>query len=407
VALAWGTRCGLAGATAAPEALGQARDPDSLPRAAPAEVGIRPQKLRELIAFLDAELKAETFPGCALVASRYGKVFLEEYKGTYLALGGGRKQCEPAVSYMLFSFSKGVSATVIATARQEGLLDYDVPVSRYIPEFTGQGKEAVTLRHVLTHAAGIPSAPFHPVTTPAQWDAAIKALQSVKVEWSPGSRTQYHGFGMLVAAEALRRVSKQRPWNTLCRERLFEPLGASSLTFALPAANSPVALTPGFFDSLEGKGGQFIGHPAGGCFGTVLDALRVLNLHLTGGAWQGRTILRPQTVAEMHTVQYRKEIAAARANKKPPTHETWGLGWLLRGDGPVTGPVPWFGFRDQSEAAVFGHAGIDTVIGVASPARQVALMFLTTRSPKNGDTTTRLRNEVVNRMLAAVERAPA
>ena len=102
----------------------------------------------------------------------------------------------------------------------------------------------------------------------------------------------------------------------------------------------------------------------------------------------------------MHTVQYAREIQAALDRGEQPKHENWAVGWLLRGEAPGGGSG-WFGFRDQNNPAIFGHAGIDTVIGVADPSTDVAFMFNTTRSPKSAEETVRLRNEVTNRILAA------
>ena len=63
----------------------------------------------------------------------------------------------------LCSLSKLISATVIVMLRDQGLLDYDVPVAENIPEFTGGGKNSITIRHLLTHSAGLPRVPLGPV----------------------------------------------------------------------------------------------------------------------------------------------------------------------------------------------------------------------------------------------------
>jgi hypothetical protein len=98
----------------------------------------------------------------------------------------------------------------------------------------------------------------------------------------------------------------------------------------------------------------------------------------------------------MHTVQYEKEIAAARAAGEPPKHEPWGLGLLLRGDGPACEAHKWFGFYDQSSSGIFGHAGIDTLIGVADLKTRVAFVFATTDSPKPAEKTIPVRNQVTD-----------
>ena len=359
----------------------------------------------DITRFLDDEHAAGTFPGASLIASKRGKVRFKRQVGTYCGLARRDAPLTGDVIHPFFSYSKLVSATVVVMAQADGLVEYDRPVQAYIPEFTGGGKEKITLRHLLTHSAGIPNAPFGPVHTGAGWSTALKTVCDLRTEWEPGSKTLYHGLtGLFVAAEAVRRVAGGKRWEQLCRERLFEPIGARSLTFDLPPEGAPVALTPQPKElpkRLEEAFG-FLGHPAGGCFGTVGDALKVLHLHLSGGVWRRKRLIPAKALAEMHAVQYRAEIEKARAAGTAPAHEPWGLGPLVRGDGPKTGSHDWFGFRDQPSPGVFGHAGIDTFIGVADPATSNALIFVTTDSPKPPEKTVPLRNGVTNRVFTAL-----
>src|SRR5918997_688332 len=61
--------------------------------------------------------------------------------------------------FVVWSVTKGVTATAIHILAERGLLDYDTPIARYWPEFGARGKHAVTVRHALTHTAGIPAMP--------------------------------------------------------------------------------------------------------------------------------------------------------------------------------------------------------------------------------------------------------
>jgi CubicO group peptidase (beta-lactamase class C family) len=89
--------------------------------------------------------------------------------------------------------------------------------------------------------------------------------------------------------------------------------------------------------------------------------------------------------------------------KQTPSHEPWALGWLLRGSAPPREAEAWFGLRDQKNQATFAHAGVDTFLGAADPALDVAFVFNTTASPKSHEEATRLRNEVTNRVFAVVD----
>lgn len=374
---------------------------DAFPVVAPPEVDVDAQRLAKALEFIDAEVRAGSVPGAALVATRRGKKFVEHYCGAYRALDGTDQPFHKKVANPLFSFSKGIAATVAVMAHQDGLIDYDLPVSTYIPEFPAGGKEAVTLRHLLTHSAGIPSVSGGSVLTEELWRAFVKTVCAAPIEWPAGSRTAYHGVsGMFVVAEAVRRVSGMKPWNVLCRERLFEPIGAQSLSFASMAADYPVAALPSYFANLDKFG--LAGHPAGGCFGTPDDMLRVLNLITNGGSWQGKTLIRPDALKEMLSVQYAAQIAEAVAKGQAPAHEPWGLGWLVRGTAPECGAAHWFGFGDSKSPTLFGHAGVDTVYGDGDPARQLAYVFIMTGKPRDAAESTRLRREVSNRLQSAV-----
>lgn len=372
------------------------------PACDPEEVQVDPARLRRATDFIDAEIAAGTFPGAALVATRHGRTFASHCRGTYRDADGADRPLHAGVSHPLFSFSKGVAGTVAALARQAGLIDYDAPVSLYIPEYQGGGKDGTTVRHLLTHAAGIPAESHGPVDTDEQWQSYLDQLCAAEAAWPPGSRTAYHGLsGMFLVAEVIRRVSGRRPWEAICREHLFAPIGAG-FTFAPDPAATPVAVAPGYFDSIApGKNG--IGsHPAGGIFGTPEDMLRLLNLIALGGAWQGKTVLQPDTLTELLTVQYADAIARAVAAGEAPAHEPWGIGWLVRGTAPKCDGGPWFGFGDGTSPTLFGHAGVDTVYGVGDPARALAFTFIMTAKLKDAAASTRVRREVSNLLQAAV-----
>lgn len=359
----------------------------------------------DLLAFVEKEHKAGTFPGAALIASKNGKIQIDRIWGTYCGLTNRIIPLRREVRHCYFSYSKLVSATVVVMAHEDGRFDYDAPVKTYLPEFVGGGKEKITVRHLLTHSAGIPSVALGRVSTEEEWQTALDAVCAAKTEWEPGSRTAYHALsGLFTAACVVRRVMGNRSWEQICRDRLFAPLAASSLTFAVPPETMLTAITPQPKElpkKLDEAFG-FAGHPAGGCFGTVTDALKVLQLHLNGGTWGRKRLLSQESLAEMHRVQYGKEIARARSEGKEPVYEPWGLGPLMRGTGAKAGAHDWFGFRDQTDPGIFGHAGIDTVIGVASPASGNALFFVTTNSPPSSEATVNLRNGVTNRVFAAL-----
>jgi len=79
--------------------------------------------------------------------------------------------------FTVFSCTKGVTATAIHQLADRGALDYDAPVASYWPEFGTHGKERITLRHVLSHTAGVPQMPpGGQPTDMCDWDRICHAI---------------------------------------------------------------------------------------------------------------------------------------------------------------------------------------------------------------------------------------
>lgn len=349
--------------------------------------------------YIDSQMQKGEFPGASIIVQHKGKVVYRQSWGTYCSRTDRNVALTDDVVHMMYSVSKGISATVIVIAHQKGLIDYDVPLSTYIPEYKGKDKDTCTIRKLLTHSAGIPNCPLGAVDTPESWQKALETCCEYKVEWEPGSRTAYHGTqGVFLAAEAVRRVSGLPTWEAVCRKFLFDPIGATSLTFTVPKG-SAVALTPQPASlPVELNSGAYgmLGHPGAGCFGKVEDVLKVLDINLHKGKYKGKQIIDPKELKEMHSVQYEKQIAAAEAAGKSAVHEPWGLGWLIKRNLKDH----WFGLGTNTDPKTFGHAGIDTVLTVAEPKRDFALVFLTTNSPID---TVNIRNKVTDLVTEAID----
>ena len=375
---------------------------DLYPAAAPAEMGLRPQALDNACAYIENEIAAGSVPGAALVVVRHERTVLERAWGTYCDGQTRHRPYHLETTNLFYSFSKPISATVVALAVERGLVGWDDPIAHHVPEFAQGGKEAITIRHLLTHSAGIPSVALQEALTDDGWNACVQACCQHPLEWPVGSRSAYHGLsGLLMAAECVRRAAGNATWDELARAWLFDPLGAASLSFARPRGDAPVALTPqpeALPTALEPDPYHLMGHPAGGCMGLLVDIHRFLWLHLNDGLANGARLLQAETVHEMRRLQHAAAIQAARAAGREPGHEPWGLGWLLRDE---MGPH-WFGFGQLTAPETFGHAGIDTVLTAAEPRARLTISFLTTDSQKDPDQVTRIRNGVTDRVMEAV-----
>lgn len=137
---------------------------------------------------------------------------------------------------MCFSTTKGVASLALHLQADAGLVDYDEPVATYWPEFAQNGKERVTVRHVLSHSAGL-----HRLRTVIEsahemldWDHMVDALARERPAYEPGTKTGYHAltYGWL-AGEIVRRVTG-RPLDAVVRDDIAVPLGLDGLHLGVP-----------------------------------------------------------------------------------------------------------------------------------------------------------------------------
>jgi CubicO group peptidase (beta-lactamase class C family) len=139
---------------------------------------------------------------------------------------------------MSFSTTKGVAAAALHICADHGLLDYDDPVAAHWPEFAQNGKEGITVRHVLCHEAGLHDV-LSLIDEPDQlldWDAMVDALAAARPAFEPGRVNAYHAvtFGYLVG-EIVRRVSGH-PIGEIVQRDLAEPLGLDGCYIGVPAS---------------------------------------------------------------------------------------------------------------------------------------------------------------------------
>jgi CubicO group peptidase (beta-lactamase class C family) len=185
------------------------------------------EKLRRLTA------KRSAVGGAAVAVYHHGELVVDAWTGARDAAGTPWERDTMVTS---FSTTKGVVATVVHRLADRGLVDYDAPVATYWPEFAAAGKESITLRHLLTHQAGLH--PVRPLVDSAEelldWDHMVDLLAAATPEWAPGVRPGYHAitYGWLVG-EVIRRVTGMTVDEAVQRE-IVEPLGLDGMRIGLP-----------------------------------------------------------------------------------------------------------------------------------------------------------------------------
>jgi CubicO group peptidase (beta-lactamase class C family) len=163
--------------------------------------------------------------GAAVAAYWRGEKVVDLWGGRRLPEGDAPWNADTMTVVM--STTKGLAAMTLALANARGWLDYEVPVAHYWPEFAQNGKEAITIRQLLGHEAGLVLLDEElPVTKIRDLNAVAHLLARQKPAWAPGTRHGYHAMTIgLYMQEIIRRVDPaHRTLGQFFHEEIAKPL---------------------------------------------------------------------------------------------------------------------------------------------------------------------------------------
>ena len=183
---------------------------------------------------LDRQLRRGPRGGAAVCVYHRGEKVVDIWGGVKDAAGTPWQADTMSVS---FSTTKGVTSTVLHRLVDRGLLDYDDPVAKFWPEFAREGKAGVTVRHLLTHQAGLYAIRrmIDHAGRMRDWAYMTDVLARSAPVLIPGTASAYHGitFGWLVG-EVIQRVT-DRPFAEVIQRELAQPLELDGLYIGAPA----------------------------------------------------------------------------------------------------------------------------------------------------------------------------
>jgi len=269
--------------------------------------------------------------------------------------------------FLLASITKPMTAAAVMTLVDAGALSLDDKVVKFFPQFRGEGRETITIRHCLTHTGGLPDMLADDEALRARRatladfrDGAFKA----PLKFKPGSNYSYSSMGILLSAEIAQKITGVS-FDKFVETKLFKPLGMSKTSLGLGgrakastvASQAAPAMTPDGkrtwqnwnWNSDYWRG---LGAPWGGALGPASDIARFYSEFI---AQRGR-ILKPATGRLMIT------------NQSPPGVGTSGLGFDL----PQKVGAPMCGPR------TFGHNGSTGTLSWADPDNGAICIILTT-----------------------------
>ena len=321
-------------------------------------------------------------PSCQVALALEGEVLVHEVFG----------EASLDTRYTIFSATKPFVASVIWQLLGEGALTPDHPVADLIPELGSNGKDVITLDHVLQHTAGFPRAPLGPPRW-ATHEGRREAFADWRLSWEPGSQYEYHPTSAhWVLAEIVHAVTGQDHTVAL-RQRVLEPLGLSSFALGPPPeeqtgiADLELVGEPATPDELEAALGvrridvgevtdeallnlndpaaRTVGLPGGGGVSDAADVARFYQalLHDAKGLWS------PEVLTDVTSVVRNRFPDPMLGH---PANRTRGL--IVAGD---DGRSNLRGMGRTVSPAAFGHNGAAGQVAWADPATGLSFCYLT------------------------------
>ncbi len=356
----------------------------------PAEVGLDAAKLDQIGPVVQASIDKGQLPGAVVAVVRQGKIAFRQ------AYGLRRKQLSEErmtvdTVFDLASLTKPIAtATSIMILLELEKLNLSDRVSRYFPAFGQNGKEEITLEHLLLHTSGL--IPDNPVED--YQDGRAKAWEHIcnlRPLSEPGQKFRYSDVNFIVLGELIEHLSGERV-DVFAHKHIFAPLGMRETMFRPDKALAERAATT------EKRGDHWMrgevhdpraylldgvaGHA--GLFSTADDLAVYAQMILNGGSYGGQRILKPETVRLMTTA-------------RPVPGGQRALGWDAR---TSFSSNRGNGFSDRS----FGHTGFTGTSIWIDPDKQMAVIFLSNRvHPDGKGQINRLRGQVASLAAASIQ----
>ena len=340
------------------------------------DAGVDPARLELFVSRARLEVDQGILPSVQVAVARHGRLVAFE---TYGSATNDTK-------YILQSVGRTVVAATVWKLLGEGLLELDQPIAEVIPEFGTNGKDEVTLEHVLTHTAGFP---FAPLGYPKMLDrkTRLAAFGRWHLDWEPGSRLQFHlTSAAWVIAELVERRTGM-PFDEYLRTAIVEPLGLGFI-LPLPAEqyDSTVLAAPAAIDRTSDEdqvdpwGPWYLadpdvlagGEPSHSVVGSAADVAQLLQALFHSGLWDEATV--------NDAIRIRRSEAPWGERIYGGSEEVVNIGLFCL----VSGTTGWSLTPRTGSAATFGHSGAPCQLGFMDPQTGTSFAFLTNGYPLAG-----------------------
>lgn len=330
----------------------------------PADLGLEAEAVDKAYGTLVRAKRLEKIPGCVAVIGRNGYA-LEPRPYGYAILEPEKIEMEEDTIFDMASLTKMVATnTSIMILYEDGKIDLDDPVVKYLPEFGAHGKDEITIRQLLTHTGGLPAFIRFYKDIKGKY-SFYKAVCDVELKYEPGTDRIYSDIGYKTLGFIVEQASGM-DLDEFARERIFEPLDMEHTTFNPPKEwkekTAATEIWPVWkklaWGEVHDENANAMGGVAGhaGLFSTADDLSKFCQMLLNGGKLGKTQILKPETVREFYRLQTPPEISGFQ-----------GMGWILGSEESE---------RSLGEGS-FGHSGFTGTFLYVSPKHNAFAILLT------------------------------
>lgn len=398
-----------------------------LPTAAPAEVGMSAEKLERIRPAVERFVQEQQFAGVVTAVVRKGKVVYFDAVGQRDIAAAAAM--ERHTICRIYSMTKPITSVAAMMLYEEGKIGLDDPVSKFVPEFSGikvfvraagdqleleEPKRPMTVRDLLRHTSGLTYGIFGDTPVDQAYRKAgvlsplddlgglAKKVGGIPLLYQPGTRFNY-SVSTDVLGHVVERVSGKR-LDEFFAERIFTPLDMKDTAFYVPESKLP-RLATNYSGAAEGglrptdaaEQSTFRFRPrflsgGGGLTSTARDYLHLCQMLLDRGEFDGKRLLRPETVQMMVTNQLPKEAYPFTIGGIERTGVGFGFGFSS-----IVEPIP---FAPHVPVGEFGWGGAASTHFWISPKHELAVVVLAQCTPF----TLRLENAVKPLVYDAVQK---
>ncbi len=376
-----------------------------LPQADPESLGLSAARLSNIDAAVEAAIAAKEVPGAVVLIARRGSIaFFKAYGDRSVA-----PSQEPMTRDTIFdmaSLTKVMATTpAIMLLVENGALRLDDKVKRYLPKFTGGGKDAITVRQLLTHFSGL-RPDFDLSKSWEGYSAALEELWKETTQGEPGKEFVYSDLNFIALGEIVHTISGQT-LDQFTHDRVFEPLGMADTAFLPPeswrARIAPTESRASTLAYLKGEGtvaqgteplrGEVhdptawrmegvAGHA--GLFSSARDVAIYAQMLMDDGIYAGNRIFSKAAVEAMTAAQSPRAVPTLR-----------GFGWDI--DTAYSSP------RGDLFSGGYGHTGFTgTSLWIHPPTRTFIVVLSNRVHPDGKGDATHLRAVIANIVAAAI-----